>query len=105
MCNSQYGAVLELLPYGFLEKSYRKIRASPRNKYSRKPCLWTVNIVSIVNKAHLDEVISLQVHGSGRFVQDQDLGLAEQSAGQADQLALPDAATREQSISKKTTVF
>ena len=36
----------------------------------------------------LNEVIGLEVHGSSGLVQDQDLGLAEQSSGQAHQLTL-----------------
>ena len=36
----------------------------------------------------LNEVVGLEVHGSSGFVQDQDLGLAEQSSSQAHQLTL-----------------
>ena len=36
----------------------------------------------------LNEVIGLEVHSGSGLVQDQDLGLAEQSSGQAHQLTL-----------------
>ena len=37
----------------------------------------------------LDQVISLEVHSSRGFIQDEDLGLPEQGPGQTDELALP----------------
>lgn len=40
----------------------------------------------------LNEVICLQVHRGGGFIQDQDLGFPKQSPAQAQQLPLPDAA-------------
>lgn len=46
----------------------------------------------------LDELVSLQVHGSRGLIQHEDLGLAQQSPGQAQQLPLPHAAGRKAAV-------